>query len=154
VVLVSRRLDFLVAAERPPSLTVLLTAAERALEAEIEEGLREAGYVDLRAAHAQVFVVFAPGGSHLTALAAKANMTKQAMAELVRHLEQRGYVEIEPDPRDRRAKMIRLTTMGCRARELCTALAAEADSRLVERFGDQGVLELRERLGRIADRQR
>lgn len=151
---VSRRLEIVVGAERPPSLTVLLTAAERALEAEIEEGLREAGYVDLRAAHAQVFVVFGSDGSHLTALAAQANMTKQAMAELVRHLERSGYLEIEPDPRDRRAKIIRLTARGYRAQELCVALADAAEGRLVERFGDQGVRELRDRPRHIADRRR
>ncbi len=140
-----------VVVERSPSLTALLTAAERALESEIEGGLRAGGYHDLRAAHAQVFVVVSSDGSHLTILAGRAGMTKQAMAELVRYLQQRGYLEIEPDPHDRRAKIIRPTALGDRAREHCQALADEAERRLVERFGENAVRELRAQLGQIAD---
>jgi len=135
---------------RSPSLTALLTAAERALEAEVERGLRAAGYEDLRAAHAQVFVVVDPEGSHLTMLAGRAGMTKQAMAELVRHLQHRGYLEIEPDPRDRRAKIIRPTALGERAQETCFALADRVEERLAELFGADGVRELRMRLRQIA----
>ena len=140
--------------KRPPSLTVLLTAAERALEAAIDDGLRLAGYRDLRSAHAQVFIAVSPEGSHLTMLAAHAGMTKQAMGELVRYLEQHGYLEIEPDLRDRRAKIIRLTPVGRRAQELCLGLVEEGEQRLIERFGDDGVQELRAQLRRIAEGQR
>jgi DNA-binding MarR family transcriptional regulator len=135
---------------RSPSLAALLTAAERALEAEVERGLRAAGYEDLRAAHAQVFVVVDPEGSHLTMLAGRAGMTKQAMAELVRHLQHRGYLQIDPDPRDRRAKIIRPTALGERAQATCLALADRVEERLAELFGADGVRELRMRLRQIA----
>ena len=50
-------------------------------------------------------------------------MTKQAMAELVRHLEVHGYVVRVPDPGDRRAKLVRPTDRGreviALAQELC-----------------------------------
>ena len=39
-------------------------------------------------------------------------MTKQAMAELVAHLEGHGYVVREPDPDDRRAKLVIPTERG------------------------------------------
>ncbi len=147
-VLSARRWE--VVGERALSLTALLTAAERVLEAEIEGGLRAGGYDDLRAAHAQVFAVVSVDGSHLTMLAGRAGMTKQAMAELVRYLQHRGYLEIEPDPRDRRAKIIRPTALGGRAREHCAALADEAERRLLARFGEEGVQDLRARLTQIA----
>src|SRR6266481_1741759 len=86
-----------VGTERRVPLSVLLTAAERALSARLEDGLRTAGFSDLRAAHAQVFVAIHADGSRLTELAARAGMTKQAMGELVRYLEQHGYLQIEPD---------------------------------------------------------
>ncbi len=139
-----------VVAGRAPSLTAQLTAAERALESEIERGLRAAGYDDLRAAHAQVFVVVDPDGSHLTMLAGRAGMTKQAMAELVRHLQHRGYLQIEPDPRDRRAKIIRPTALGERAQDHCLLLADQVERRLIELFGVDGVRDLRMRLRQIA----
>ena len=45
-------------------------------------------------------------------LAERAQMTKQSMGELVRHLEAHGYVERMPDPADGRAKLVRATDRG------------------------------------------
>ena len=39
-------------------------------------------------------------------LAERAQVTKQAMAELVAHLEHHGYVARRPDPDDRTAKLV------------------------------------------------
>jgi DNA-binding MarR family transcriptional regulator len=143
-----------VVTERATPLSVLLAAAERALAAELEEGLRGAGYTDLRAAHAQVFVGIDMEGSRLTDLAARAGMTKQAMGELVRYLEQHGYLEVEPDSRDRRAKLIRPTPRGRLAQELSTNLVGESDRRLAERIGEEALRELRAQIRRIGEQRR
>jgi DNA-binding MarR family transcriptional regulator len=137
--------------ERRTPLGVLLTAAERALSAEVEDGLRAAGFDDLRAAHAQVFVVLSAEGSRLTDLAARAGMTKQAMGELVRYLEQHGYLDVEPDSRDRRAKLIRPTRRGWAAHEISLTVQAESDRRLAERLGEQPLRDLRAQLRRIGE---
>jgi DNA-binding MarR family transcriptional regulator len=138
-----------VVGEHRVPLTVLLAAAERALSAELEDGLRSAGYTDLRAAHAQVFVALVVEGSRLTELAARAGMTKQAMGELVRYLELHGYLDVEPDSRDRRAKVIRPTELGRLAREATIAIMEECDARLTERVGEQALTDLRAQLRRI-----
>lgn len=39
-------------------------------------------------------------------------MTKQSVAELVRHLEAHGYVERVPNLKDRRAKLVQATDRG------------------------------------------
>lgn len=39
-------------------------------------------------------------------------MTKQSMAELVKYLGERGYVSVEPDPEDRRGRLVKLTARG------------------------------------------
>jgi DNA-binding MarR family transcriptional regulator len=132
-------------------LGVLLSSAERALSVELEDGLRAAGYQDLRAAHAQVFFAMDAAGSRLTELAARAGMTKQAMGELVRYLEQHDYLDVEPDSRDRRAKVIRPTSRGWTAHETSMALLAESDRRLAARLGEQALLNLRGQLRRIAE---
>lgn len=130
-------------------LGVLLSAAERALASALEEGLRAAGFHDLRAAHAQVFVAIDAQGSRLTDLAGRAGMTKQAMGELVRYLEQHEYLNVEPDSRDRRAKVIRPTARGWSAHQTSIALLADSDRRLGERLGEQGLRDLRAQLARI-----
>lgn len=45
-------------------------------------------------------------GTTVSVLAERAQITKQSMAELVRHLEVHGYVERVPDPKDGRAKLV------------------------------------------------
>lgn len=66
----------------------------------------------LRAAHAQVFENLDPDGTRLTALAERAQMSHQAMGEMVAELVGYGYLERVPDPVDRRARLIRPTDLG------------------------------------------
>jgi DNA-binding MarR family transcriptional regulator len=58
-------------------------------------------------------------------------MTKQAMAELVLHLERHGYVERQPDPADRRAKLVMPTAKGLEVfavvRELVPQIEADIE---------------------------
>jgi DNA-binding MarR family transcriptional regulator len=76
-------------------------------------------------------------------------MTKQAMGELVRYLEQHNYLDVEPDSRDRRAKVIRPTSRGRSAHSASINLLAESDRRLEERLGGQALRDLRSQLRRI-----
>lgn len=75
---------------------------------------QEAGYTDVREAHLQVFGNIDWTGTRLTDLAARANMTRPSMVELVDQLAKAGYLERRPDPRDGRAKLIHLTRKGRR----------------------------------------
>ena len=106
------------------------------------------GHNDIRAVHLQVFGAIDWDGTRLRDLAARANMTPPAMAELVDELQAAGYLERRPDPEDGRAKLVRPTRKGRRA--LAAALRAVEDierayaERLgVERF-DELVLALHE----------
>ena len=56
--------------------------------------------------HGAVFQYLDDTGTTVSVLAERAQITKQAMAELVGHLEAHGYVTRVPDPADRRAKAI------------------------------------------------
>jgi DNA-binding MarR family transcriptional regulator len=66
----------------------------------------------LRSTHAQVFESLDPGGTRLTTLADRAQMSHQAMGELVAELVHHGYLERVSDPVDRRARLIRPTGRG------------------------------------------
>jgi len=74
--------------------------------------VHERGFDDLRVAHGAVFRNISAEGSRISELAARAPMTKHSMAEMVAYLHQRGYVELSPDPDDRRSKIVRLTDRG------------------------------------------
>lgn len=135
----------------PTPLGSLLTAAGQRLSAELDGALREAGFPDLRAAHAPVFMAMDPEGSRATVLAERTRMTKQAAGELIRYLADRGYLEVAPDPADRRAKRVTLTDEGWRAIAVGERVIAGFDSWLEERIGAQAITRLRETLTLIAE---
>ena len=78
----------------------------------VRQQLVGAGFTDLTMAHFTVFQHLPPGGARVSELAVQAQITKQSMGALVEHLEQCGYLERCPDPKDRRASIVQLTDRG------------------------------------------
>lgn len=70
------------------------------------ELIKSDSFPDARQAFNPVFIHLPADGCHLTELASRANMSKQAMAELVDELVEKGYLKRFPDPADGRAKII------------------------------------------------
>jgi len=90
------------------------------------------------------------GGLRLTDLAAVAGMTKQAMGEFVADLAADGYVVVEPDPTDRRAKLVRLTDQGRTAAAHGRAFVDRVHRLWVERLGPDDAATLTALLARVA----
>lgn len=67
---------------------------------------------------------FAPGGITVSRLAELARVGKQSMAQAVDQLERTGYVVRRPNPRDRRSRLVFLTSRGASV-PLVTHAAAE-----------------------------
>ncbi|GAB2551838.1 hypothetical protein GCM10027167_68990 [Nocardia heshunensis] len=129
--------------DRPPPLGNLLSAAARTLAAELDAGIAAAGFTDIRAAHAPVFQVIDPEGTRSSVLAERAGMTKQAMGELIRHLDSHGYVESIPDPADGRARLIRPTAKGWSVIDAGLAVVTRFDAHLDTLIGPAEVHRLR-----------
>ena len=114
----------------------------------IVDGVVGAGFPQ-KPSHSAVFAQIRAEGSRLTELARGANMTPQAMGELVDELETLGYVERRPDPTDRRAKLIVLTSRGheCIAAGIATIQGIE--ERIDQILGPQGHAQLRRLLSTL-----
>jgi DNA-binding MarR family transcriptional regulator len=136
---------------QPTPLGSLMTAAGQRLAQELNTALVDAGFPDLRAAHAPVFMALDPEGTRVTELAARTRMTKQAVGELVRYLETRGYLSVAPDPADARVRRVSLTDDGWRAIATGERVIAEFDAWLEESIGAGQVARLRATLTAIAD---
>jgi DNA-binding MarR family transcriptional regulator len=95
-----------------PNLITLFLRAAHELTDELTERLVAGGFVEIRPAHGRVFENLDRTGTRLSDLAARAQMTHQSMSELVDGLVATGYLERQPDPADRRAKLICLTPRG------------------------------------------
>ena len=133
-----------------PNTIAMLGRAYSLLGFRIVDGVVGAGYPQ-KPSHSAVFAQIDREGSRLTDLARGANMTPQAMGELVDELEGLGYVVRRPDPTDRRAKLIVLTERGqeCIAAGLATIDWLE--QRITEVLGQRGRLQLRRLLEKLLD---
>src|SRR3954454_6170571 len=96
-----RRLPITSGRQRTANLAVLMRETFVVLSDLALERLAERGDAEVRAAHSAVFQYLDDAGTTVSALAERAQMTKQAMAELVHHLEAHGYVVRIQDPDDR-----------------------------------------------------
>jgi DNA-binding MarR family transcriptional regulator len=107
------------------------------------ERLAVAGFPDIRPAHACVFGHVAPQGSTVTEIARLARLTKATVVAAVDDLERRGYAERVPDPRDRRAKPVRLTARGREAVATAEKIFDEIEQELAARVGSESMQQLR-----------
>ena len=135
----------------PPArnTTAVLGLAYMSLGHRIVDGVIAAGFPQ-RPAHSAVMAhIDIEGGTRLTTIAARANITPQAAGELVDDLERLGYVVRQPDPDDRRAKRIVLTERGqaCVAAALSTIASMEAE--LEDLLGSEALAHLHDILSRI-----
>lgn len=139
-------------AQDPPEQTIntiaMLGQAYSLLGFQIVDGVVGAGFPQ-KPSHSAVFAQIGQEGSRLTELARGANVTPQAMGELVDELEELGYVERRPDPTDRRAKLIVLTPRGneCIAAGIATIEGIE--ERIDQILGPRGHAQLRRLLNAL-----
>lgn len=126
----------------------MLGQAYSLLGFQIVDGVVGAGFPQ-KPKHSAVFAQIDPGGSRLTELAHRANITPQAMGELVDELEELGYVRRHPDPTDRRAKLIVLTDEGQKAVEAGRQTIYGLEQRITEILGENGHQRLREMLTKL-----
>lgn len=122
-------------APRPGNLAVLLRDTYLALNDLVIARLAEKGHGAVRPAHSAVFQHLDDTGTTVSTLAARAQMTKQAMAELVAHLERHGYVARAPDPADRRAKLVAPTAAGREVVAIAQELVPEVEQRIDAALG-------------------
>jgi DNA-binding MarR family transcriptional regulator len=146
---VSTRVPLLAGRERPANLGVLLREAFVAVNDLVVVRLAERGHGVVRPAHAAVFQYLDDTGTTVSLLAERAQMTKQAMAELVRHLETHRYVVRVPDPADKRAKLVLPTDLGHDVIAVAQALVPEVEDRITELLGADRVTALRADLDAI-----
>lgn len=107
----------------PPLVFTLLERAMHQLRGRLY-ALSEERFPGLRARHYRLLSLLPDEGERVSRLAQDSGLTKQALAQALAPLEAGGYVEVGPDPADRRARVVRLSDRG---REVNTAVRALLD---------------------------
>lgn len=129
----------------------LFLRAHRDFQVRSAKKLAAHGYGDLNLAHLTVISHLDTQGTRIVTLAERASMTKQSMGQLVQELEEKGYVEREPDPTDRRAALIKFTDSGMRFLADIQPLKQEIEAEYTALLGADGLETLRKLLTLIVD---
>jgi DNA-binding MarR family transcriptional regulator len=131
-----------------PHVLVLLDHAFRGARKVLEAANPPAP--GLRPSHYRLLDHTPSGGIRLTELANRANMTKQALGEMVVTLQAAGLMEVSPDPTDGRARLVNLTPEGSRMRDRIQRTIGAIERDLRRRVGAEKWAVFREVLDEMA----
>jgi DNA-binding MarR family transcriptional regulator len=109
-------------------LTALVTRLTRLLSQELAAAYADQA-VPAQPLDASLLILLAAASARPTALAARLNISKQALNFVLTRLQRDGLVIREDDPDDLRAKQIRLTTAGRDAADLTRSVLTRVERR-------------------------
>ncbi|SNT11099.1 DNA-binding transcriptional regulator, MarR family [Asanoa hainanensis] len=121
--------------EREPDLGILAVQLSARVQRQIFARAAAQGFADARPRHGAVLAYLDANGTRPGELARLAGRNKQTMGAIVDELERLGYVRREPDPADRRAKLIVPTERGLRFMEVTDDLVGEIERDLAATLG-------------------
>ena len=136
--------------EKANDFAPALAAAGRALIATMMAKVVSYGFNDVTPAFSSLMPLLDAAGARPSTLAQRVGITKQAISQLVRELETRGYVEQVPDSTDTRAKIVRLTKRGVALHAAAAEVRLEMQSVAVAKLGEAKVSRLRRDLVELA----
>jgi DNA-binding MarR family transcriptional regulator len=128
------------------NLGLLLFIPYRAMEKAVLDAMAAAGFDDITLAQARVFQRIDGDGSRVTDLAEAAQVTKQTVGFLVDQLERAGYVDRVPDPRDGRARLVRVAPRGAAAVQASLGVVADVEAKWTAYLGETRTAQLRDAL--------
>jgi DNA-binding MarR family transcriptional regulator len=132
----------------------LIAIVDRLLRLLARDMLREAharGHTQIRPAHDPVFATLPSEGARASDMANRAGITKQSMGEAIRDMVGLGLLEMQEDPSDRRAKLVKFTDAGLEVAEGGKRYMYELEQRWIEKFGEDDYETAREVLEGIVD---
>jgi DNA-binding MarR family transcriptional regulator len=126
-----------------PDLGILSGRTLFGLQKELFTTLAEQGHPELRPRHGAVLAYLDEQGSRATDLAAQSGQHKQVIGTLVDELVALGYVERQPDPADRRAKLVVPTAKGLDEMARSDAIVAAIEERHARAVGEEAYAEFK-----------
>ena len=112
----------------------------------IYDRIQELGYTELNPAHLNLFRTEGLDGRRPGELTSELYLSKQSVNDLLRDLEDMGYIRREVDPADRRGRIIRLTPEGRDLEDRVYEAARDVERKLEKAFGRKRLRELRQML--------
>jgi DNA-binding MarR family transcriptional regulator len=132
-------------------LAMLMRTGHHRVMEYVQARLEQMGFDDIRPAHMAIFQNLGPDGARIGELAERAKLTNQSVGYLVDYLEEHGYVERRPDPRNRRATLVCFTERGWDEADACARILDHLDAELARRLGTDKLQQLQGLLAEAAD---
>jgi DNA-binding MarR family transcriptional regulator len=136
-----------------PDLGILSSRTLFSLQKELYSRLSEIGDPQVRPRHGAVLAYLDVEGSRASDLAAQSGQHKQVIGTLVDELVALGYVERQPDPADRRAKLIVPTELGRDHLVKSDAVLAEMEAEHARAVGEEAYAEFKRVFKLVTERQ-
>ena len=130
-------------------LIVLMGLAYRNLIDDLQAGMAQAGFTDVRPGHGFAFQLLSFKSASVNELAAHLGVTKQAASQMVEYLEQHRYVIRQADPTDRRGKVVALTPRGWECIKKAEEILAGLEMKIAGQLGPPAIEEFRNHLRRL-----
>jgi DNA-binding MarR family transcriptional regulator len=118
-----------------PQLGALLRLAWERLQIELYDALADEGFDDLRPVHRPLVRYPSVDGLRPSEVADQLRLSRQAVNDLLRELEALGYLRLEPDPDDGRARIIRYTERGWHLFDVSSRISGEVGERWATHIG-------------------
>jgi DNA-binding MarR family transcriptional regulator len=134
------------------NLGYLLAKASQRWNERLQEGFAAEGFPEVKASYGSVLIpLFEEDGLRMGEIARRARLSKQTMTTMVRLCERDGLVERHPDPEDRRATLVRLTTRAKRFRPAAERVLERLERDATGALGERGARSTRTALQALAD---
>lgn len=127
----------------------LLRVPAQAIHRRLVRELNDAGFEGLRVPHMAVLQYPGPDGVRPGTLAERAGMSKQAMNQLLKSLEELGYIVRSDAPDEGRARIVRFTKRGHAAYAKLIEILRDIEREWREELGARDFAELKKLLLRV-----
>ena len=130
------------------SMQLIITLMKRLhwFQEGLERALEPAGLDPITRSQAFIMGHIAAGERRASKIAANLGVSRQAISQSLIELEQMGYIELVPDPDDKRARIIRFKAEFAEEGRICGAIFRELEQELARRIGARRISALRESL--------
>ena len=134
----------------PEAEVHIAVLADRLLRG-VRQLLEQHDWGGLRPSHFRLISSVPPEGATLTDLSGPLSMTKQAVGQFVTHLRTTGHLELVPDARDRRRRVVVRTELGERMVAEVNAVLAAIEHQWTDQVGDADYAAFRRVLRQLTD---
>lgn len=125
-----------------PYIINLLFRSFRNLQTMIHAPLQARGHQGIGLAETRLLLALDKKGTRINTLAQRTSTSRQFTSRVVHNLEQRGYVQITPDPNDGRATLVKMEAQGWQYFRDIQEVKHALDTILMNMLGEESITNL------------